>query len=385
MYVSTRRHRVLTKDKRYNKYVYYDNYMGYLTGVYEMIMDERKKRILQAIIDDYIDTAEPIGSRTIARKHELGLSSATIRNEMADLEEMGFLAQPHTSAGRIPSDKGYRLYVDKLMPVHDLSVEELEKLKTEMELRINELSHLLRQASVVLSRFTKYTSMMITPQLNDSTIKAIQVVPIKQGKALIIVVNNADIVRNGLVKISEYIKPEALIRISSILNNKLSGFAIHQVNLHMIRDMGRELGVSGEILLPILDGVAECIEKMDSQEVFVEGTTNILNYPEFRDVSKAREFMNLIEEKTSIGKALVETVGSEDISVRIGTENDLSSIKACSLITIDYNIGNGLNGTIGIIGPTRMEYPKVISSMRYIRKLVSDEIIRLLGQNSRDG
>ncbi|NLK85923.1 MAG: heat-inducible transcription repressor HrcA [Clostridiaceae bacterium] len=350
-----------------------------------MIMDERKKRILQAIIDDYIDTAEPIGSRTIARKHELGLSSATIRNEMADLEEMGYLAQPHTSAGRVPSDKGYRLYVDKLMPAHDLKIEDIEKLRSEMEFRINELSQLLRQASAVLSRFTQYTSMAVSPQLRASTIKAIQVVPIETGKALVIVVNNADIVRNGLVKISEYIKPQALITISNILNNRLSGLALHQVNLHIIKELERETGVPGEILMPILDGAADCIEQIDNQELYVEGTSNILNYPEFKDVAKARELMSMIDEKSTICKALADNARKDGLTIKIGTENDLTWIKDCSLITVNYNIADKLSGTIGIIGPTRMEYPKVISSLRYISKIVSDEINRLTGQDPGTG
>ncbi len=350
-----------------------------------MIMDERKKRILQAIIDDYIDTAEPIGSRTIARKHELGLSSATIRNEMADLEEMGYLAQPHTSAGRIPSDKGYRLYVDKLMPVHDLRVEEIDRLRSEMELRINELSQLLKQASAALSKFTRYTSMAVSPQLRASTIKTIQVVPIDVNKALVIVVNNADIVRNSLVKISEHIDPDSLIRISNILNSKLAGLALHQVNLYTIMDMEREAGVSGEVLMPILDGVADCIERIDNQEVFVEGTTNILNYPEFRDVAKARELMSMIGEKTSITKVLASNIGQDGLTIRIGTENDLVWIKDCSLITINYNIADSLSGTLGIIGPTRMEYSKVISSLRYVSRIVSDEICRLIGREPDHG
>jgi heat-inducible transcriptional repressor len=350
-----------------------------------MIMDDRKKRILQAIIDDYIDTAEPIGSRTIARKHELGLSSATIRNEMADLEEMGYLAQPHTSAGRIPSDKGYRLYVDKLMPAHDLRAEEIERLRSEMELRINELSQLLKQASAVLSRFTRYTSMAVSPQLKASTIKAIQAVPIDSNKALVIVVNNADIVRNSLVKLSEAVDAESLIKISNILNSKLSGLALHQVNLCTIKDMEKEAGVSGEVLMPILDGVADCIEQIDNQEIFVEGTTNILNYPEFRDVSKAREFMSMIDEKTSIHKVLADCVRQDGITVRIGTENDLSWIKDCSLITINYYISDTLSGTLGIIGPTRMEYPKVISSLKHVSKIVSDEINRLIGREPGSG
>jgi heat-inducible transcriptional repressor len=350
-----------------------------------MIMDERKKRILQAIIDDYIDTAEPIGSRTIARKHELGLSSATIRNEMADLEEMGYLAQPHTSAGRVPSDKGYRLYVDKLMPVHDLRAEEIDRLRSEMELRISELSQLLKQASAALSRFTKYTSMAVSPQLKQSTIKAIQVVPVDASKALVIVVNNADIVRNSLVKLSERVDTDTLIRISNILNSKLSGLALHQVNLNTIKDMEREAGVPGEVLMPILDGVSDCIGQIDNQEVFVEGTTNILNYPEFRDVAKAREFMSMIDEKTTICKALADSVSQNGITIRIGTENDHVRIKDCSLITINYNIANTLRGTLGIIGPTRMEYSKVISSLRYVSRMVSDEINRLIGQDPGRG
>ena len=220
-----------------------------------MNMDERKKRILQAIIDDYIDTAEPIGSRTIARKHELGLSSATIRNEMADLEEMGYLAQPHTSAGRVPSDKGYRMYVDQLMQVYDLQQDEIEKIKSAMELRINELSQLIRQASAVLSRFTRYTSMVVTPQMKTSIIKALQVVPIEVGKAMVIVVTNAGIVRNNLIKISEQLQPDTLIMISNALNSKLNGLTVEQVNKQLILEIEKEIGMSIDILMPLLSGV----------------------------------------------------------------------------------------------------------------------------------
>ncbi len=345
-----------------------------------MIMDERKKRILQAIIDDYIDTAEPIGSRTIARKHELGLSSATIRNEMADLEEMGFLAQPHTSAGRVPSDKGYRLYVDELMQVRELEFEEIEKIKSAMEMHINELSQLIRQASAVLSRFTKYTSMVITPQMKTSTIKAIQVVPIESGKAMVIIVTNAGIVRNILVKISENVAPDVLITVSNALNNRLTGLTIEKVDIRLIKELEKELGMPGELLLPILSGAADCINQIDNPEVYVEGTTNIFNHPEFSgDMVKARDFMNLLDERAGICRMLFEAVNSEGINVRIGSENDLSGIRNCSLITTSYNIADMFAGTIGIIGPTRMEYPRVISSMRYVRKLMGEEINRLLG------
>jgi heat-inducible transcriptional repressor len=346
-----------------------------------MFLDERKRKILQAIIDDYIDTAEPIGSRTIARKHELGLSSATIRNEMADLEEMGFLAQPHTSSGRIPSDKGYRLYVDQLMQTHELSLREIDLIKTAMEMKINELSQLIKQASAVLSRFTRYTSMATTPQMKTSTIKAIQVVPVVTGKALVIVVTNAGIVQNNLVKISESIKPDMLIMISSILNEKLSGLTIEQVNMRVISEIAREAGISGEILLPIFESAADCINQIDSAEVYIEGTTNIFNFPEFRDLVKAREFMNLLDEKSSLGRLLADVSDNAGIVVKIGSENDITEIKDCSLITASYSLGGTFIGSIGIIGPTRMEYSRVISSMNYIRKKINEEINRLLGSD----
>lgn len=344
-----------------------------------MTMDERKRKILQAIIDDYIDTAEPIGSRTVARKHELGLSSATIRNEMADLEEMGYLAQPHTSSGRVPSNKGYRLYVDQLMQVHDLNTDEIEKIKSAMETRINEMSQLIRRASAVLSRFTKYTSMAITPQMRTSSIKAIQVVPIEDGKAMVIVVTNAGIVRNSLVKISECVQPHMLIMISNVLNNKLTGLTIEEVNVRIIKELEREIGISGEILLPILEGAADLINQIDNTEVYIEGTTNIFNHPEFRDMVKARDFINMLDEKASLCKMLFDSIEAGGITVRIGSENDISCIRECSLITANYTIADTFIGTIGIIGPTRMEYPKVISSMKFVRRLMNEEVSRLLG------
>ena len=344
-----------------------------------MTMDERKRKILQAIIDDYIDTAEPIGSRTIARKHELGLSSATIRNEMADLEEMGYLAQPHTSSGRVPSDKGYRLYVDQLMQVYDLNSNEIEKIKSAMEMRINELSQLIRQASSVLSRFTKYTSMAVSPQMKTSTIKAIQVVPIEAEKAMVIVVTNSGIVRNSLVKISESVQPDMLIMISNVMNSKLNGLTIEEVNVRVINELEKEVGISGEVLLPILQGAADCINQIDNPEVYIQGTTNIFNHPEFRDMVKARDFMNMLDEKASLCKMLFDSIEAGGITVRIGSENDISGIRECSLITANYNIADTFIGTIGIIGPTRMEYPRVISSMKIVRRLMNEEVSRLMG------
>lgn len=345
-----------------------------------MFLDDRKRRILQAIIDDYIGTAEPIGSRTIAKKYELGLSSATIRNEMADLEEMGYLAQPHTSAGRIPSDKGYRLYVDHLMKVSELSLEDIDNIRNAMGVHINELSQLIRHASMIMSRITKYTSMAATPQMKKSVLKAIQVVPIEPGKALVIVVTNAGVVRNNLTKISETVSPENLIKISSIVNEKLSGLTIEQINLPVIMDIEKQIDVSKEILIPILSGVADCINLIDDPEVYLDGVTNILNYPEFRDVVKAKEFLSLLDEKDVLSRLLSGNKESTGINIQIGNENELDEIKDCSLVTATYSVGDFVLGSIGVIGPTRMEYSRVISSMNYIRKKINHEIIKLIGE-----
>lgn len=346
-----------------------------------MFIDDRKRLILQAIIDDYINTAEPIGSRTIARKHELGLSSATIRNEMADLEDMGFLAQPHTSAGRIPSDKGYRLYVDQLMKARDLTGEEIENIKQAMEIKINEMSQLIRQAAVVMSRITRYTSMATTPQMKRSILKAIQVVPIEPGKVLVIVVTDAGIVRNSLVKITEAISPDFLIKISNILNEKLSGCAIEQVSLSVIMEIENEIGVRNGTLTPILNCLADCINQIDNTEVYLDGTTNIFNYPEFRDIIKAREFLNTLDEKEILFKLLNVEKESAGINIQIGNENELNEIKGCSLVTTTYSMGDIVIGSIGVIGPTRMEYSRVISSMDYIKKKINQEICRLIGRD----
>lgn len=348
-----------------------------------MFLDDRKKKILQSIIDDYISTAEPIGSRTVARKHELGLSSATIRNEMADLEEMGYLTQPHTSAGRIPSDKGYRFYVDQLMFSSELTVEEIYSIKSAMETKINELSQLLKQASIAMSKITKYTSMAATPERRNSVLKAVQVVPVERGKALVIVITNAGIIKNSLVKISETVLPEFLITVSNIFNEKLSGLTIDQINMPVIREIEFLIGSSQEILLPILNGVTDCINQIDNSEVYLDGAINMLNYPEFSDVGKAKEFLNLMDTKDLLGKVLSDMSQSNDsIAIHIGKENKVEEMKDCSLVTTTYSMGNIVIGTIGIIGPTRMEYSKVLAAMSYMKKKISEEIDKLIGKDS---
>jgi len=346
-----------------------------------MLLDDRKLRILQAIIDDYINTAEPVGSRSIAKKHELGLSSATIRNEMADLEEMGFLEQPYTSAGRVPSDKGYRLYVDQLMKINELSENDVQKIKNAMDVRINELSQLIRNASVVMSQLTKYTSIAVTPHNKQSVLKAVQVVPIEQGKVLVIIVTDTNIVRNSLVRISENITPDFIIQVSNILNEKLKGFTLEMLKSDILsNEMEQLTSLPYGLIKPVFDGIEDLIRTIDKPEVYLEGTTNILNFPEFREVEKAKEFLSILDEKKFISDLLINNLYNDnDIVIQIGNENIIEGIKDCSLVTASYSVGNHVIGTIGIIGPTRMEYSKVVSSMNYIRNKINQEILKLLG------
>lgn len=347
-----------------------------------MTLDERKLKILKAIIDDYIDTAEPVGSRTIARKQILGLSPATIRNEMADLEDMGYLEQPHTSAGRVPSDKGYRLYVDKLMQMRQLDLEDIEAVSKALDTKINELGQLIKQASVIMSRITKYTSIAMSPQMDQSTLRAVQVVPIENGKALIVVVTNTGVVKNTIIRISENIAPETVIKVSNVINEKLSGLTVEQINLPIIRELEYSIGLSHEIIFPILNGIAECIGQIDNSEVYMEGSKNIFNYPEFQDINKAKEFLEVLEEKDILQRILkCSTEDPCEVIIRIGSENTLPEIKDCTLVTTTYSFGNKVIGSIGVIGPTRMEYSRVVSSINYIKDRMNKELFRLIGEN----
>lgn len=349
-----------------------------------MFLDDRKKNILHAIIDDYINTAEPVGSRTLARKHGLGLSSATIRNEMADLEDMGYLFQPHTSAGRIPSDKGYRFYVDRLMKSSQLTVEEMHSIKFAMETRINELSQLLKQASIVMSQITKYASMAAAPGKQNSILKAVQVVPVEKTKALIVVITNAGVIKNSLINIPETVLPEHLITVSNIFNEKLKGLTIDKINMPIIREIELLLGNISDILLPILNGVTDCINQIDSPEVYLDGTINMLNYPEFNDVIRAKEFLNLMDAKDVWGKMLNNIYKDGNyVKIIIGKENKIAEMRDCSIITTTYNLGSVMIGTIGVIGPTRMEYSKVLAAMDYMRKEINEEIRKLIGKDEK--
>lgn len=333
-----------------------------------VMLGERKRDILRIIIDDYVSTGEPIGSRTIARKYNFGLSPATIRNEMSDLEEMGYLQQPHTSAGRIPSDKGYRLYVDELMNASTLDQQDLMSIR-EMLLDnyFTAIEQVVRHTTELLSVLTHYTTIAVTPSIKKNFIRNVQIIPIDNVNALLIIITGSGVIKNNLIKLPEPIEQEFLLRFSNILNEKLYGLTIESITFPIIQEIQSLMGKNRDILMPILDVISRNISNIEDDNVYFDGTLNILDYPEYSNIEKAKEFLDLIKCKQNIYD-LLKNNSNESIKISIGRENYVDKIDDCSLVSTTYMIGDKILGTVGVIGPKRMNYPKVVSSMDIIRK-----------------
>jgi heat-inducible transcriptional repressor len=322
-------------------------------------MDERKIRILQAIINDYITNAEPVGSRTIAKKYDLGISSATIRNEMSDLEEMGYLEQPHSSAGRKPSNKGYRLYVDKLMKVDELTPQEEYIIKNQILVNaLFEVNTIIKHATILLSELTNLTSIVKTPSVSRSYIKYIQLVNIDSGNILLLLITDSGIIKSNVIRIGKNVSVDILAKLSNILNARLKNLNCEQINLEVINNLKKDLEGYEDIFNAIIPVLYESLSSSESPEIYMEGATNIFNYPEYKDIEKAREFLSLLDNKNKVSGLLNN---SSDISIKIGAENFTEGAEDCSVISAVYNVKNRPVGEIGVIGPTRMPYSKVIS------------------------
>lgn len=350
-----------------------------------MLLDDRKKRILRAVVDGYIITGEPVGSRTIARRYEEGLSSATIRNEMADLEDMGYLEQPHTSAGRIPSDKGYRLYVDELMKKRQLSMTEIENINNSLKAKIGEIGQMIKQASLVLSQATKYTSMAIAPQVSKSIIKTVQLVPVDQTKALVVIVTSSGAVESIIARTGAETSPGQLSRLTTVLNESLRGLAIEQITSQVITELQARAGEHRSVLSPVLKAIFECINSIDSKEVYLEGTTNMLNFPEYSDINRVKEVLGIFDAKDVLYKMLNSMREPSGVNVTIGSENGFDEMRDCSVVTAAYNMGDKTIGRIGVIGPMRMNYAHVISYIEFVRDVINREISKIICEISGDG
>lgn len=328
-------------------------------------MDERKKKILKAVIRNYLETGEPVGSRTISKYTDLNLSSATIRNEMSDLEEMGYIIQPHTSAGRIPSDKGYRFYVDTMLEEKEREVEELKGLLTEKD---EKMDTMLRRVAKVLAANTNYAAMVTTPQYHHNKLKFIQLSRVDAHQILAVIVVEGNVIKNTILNVNEVLDDETLLKLNILLNTHLNGLSIEEINLGMISELKQQAGIHSSIVSDVIDAVAEAIKSDEDLKIYTSGTNNILKYPELTDNrERASELINIFEEKQSLGELVTETLAGENntgIQVYIGNETPVSSMKDCSVVTATYELGEGMRGTIGIIGPKRMDYDKVIGTLK---------------------
>lgn len=344
-----------------------------------MKLDARKLNILQAIINDYIITAEPVGSRTVAKKYNLGVSSATIRNEMSDLEEMGYLEQPHTSAGRVPSDKAYRLYVDKLIKVRSLDNQEAEYIKELYHNKIMQLEQVIFHTARVLSDVTNYTSIALAPQLSKVTIQHIQLVPVDKDFALLVVVTSSGILKDTLIRIPEGIDKEFLSKVSNILNDKFGGKTFSEIDMKELSTVRDAFAENQKFFNSLVDTLTSSFQASQEKDVYLEGTTNIFKLPEYQDIFRARTFLSLMEEKDLLYHILANSQ-NDGVKVSIGTENPHEELRDYSIVTATYSLGERVLGTIGVIGPTRMEYSRAISVMDYMGKALSSYLTKLYGK-----
>ena len=332
----------------------------------EMQLDERKTKILQAIIRNYLETGAPVGSRTISKYTDLNLSSATIRNEMADLEEMGYIIQPHTSAGRIPSDKGYRLYVDTMMEQKDKELQEMKEMMLEKE---DKMDTLLKQVAKLLAVNTNYASMISAPAVHKNKLKFIQLSRVDVNQMLAVIVMEGNVIRNNILPVSEELSDENILKLNILLNTHLNGLAIEEINLAMIQNLKQQAGIHSEIISNVVDAIAEGIKADEDLEIYTSGTNNIFKYPELADQQRASEIINTFEEKQMLTELVQDTLSDENntgIQVYIGDETPISSMKDCSVVTATYELGEGMRGTVGIIGPKRMDYDKVVDALKTI-------------------
>lgn len=342
-----------------------------------MELSDRKQKILQAIIDEYIGTAEPVGSRAISKKNALGLSSATIRNEMADLEEMGYLIQPHTSSGRIPSDVGYRFYVNSLMRRYQVSVEALEKMQSIMAEKVSQLELIIKKASLMASALTEYTTVVTSPKLNSARIKKIELVNLGYGNVMIVIITNAGVIKNQSVEIN--IDDDTAAKITEALNSRISGYTADELTFDRIREIGNEIeksfDIAPKVFINILNFVYEAIDALDETEIYVNNAKSLLSYPEFSDVGKAREMLTFLENKENLIKLIGDA--KDGVDVKIGAENEFEELSDSSLVTVNYKMGDKVVGRIGVIGPKRMNYAKVIASLDCISNHVDNILYQL--------
>lgn len=339
-----------------------------------MELDERKIKILNSIIQTYLITGEPVGSRTISKYTDLNLSSATIRNEMSDLEDLGYIIQPHTSAGRIPSDKGYRFYVDNLMKEKIAEVDEMKDILIE---KADKLDHLLKHVAKLLATNTNYATMISAPQYKRNKLKFIQLSRVEDNQLLVVVMLDGNMIKNRLIEVDERVSEDEVAKLNILINTFLQGLNLQEINMELIQRMKVQAEGYGQIIGHIIDAIAIVIQEEDDLEIYTSGTTNLLKYPELGDREKASELLYTMEEKKALTELIVDQQDSDEenknpIQIYIGSESPVSTMKDCSIVTATYELEEGVQGTIGIIGPKRMDYKKVVGNLQTMMNQLDD-------------
>ena len=332
------------------------------------VLTDRKKKILKAIIKTYMETGEPVGSRTISKDGDLNVSSATIRNEMSDLTDLGYIVQPHTSAGRIPSDKGYRLYVDKLMREKEDEIEEIRNLMIE---KTDKMEKVLKKVAKVLASNTNYATMVSVPQYSGSKLKFIQLSRVNELQLVAVVVCEGNVIRNQIINLNEEMDDETILKLNLLLNTNLNGLPIQDINLGMIARLKEQAGIHSGLVARVLDAVAATIQvDEDDMEIYTSGATNFFKYPELSDKTKATELISAFEEKQELVDLVKDRMADGEntgVQVYIGDELPIATMKDCSVVTATYELGDGMHGTIGIVGPKRMDYENVVNSLKTLK------------------
>ncbi|MEG0765329.1 MAG: heat-inducible transcriptional repressor HrcA [Pseudoflavonifractor sp.] len=339
-----------------------------------MDLTERKKRILRVIIENYIETAEPVGSKTIVEASGLDISSATIRNEMADLETLGFLEQPHTSAGRIPSPRGYRLYVNELMAEHRLSVQETQRMNQALHLKMQELDRVIDQAGHIVSQLTQYPAFALSSGKQSVTIRRFDLLMVERSAFIIVVMTDTNAVRNRLVRLpADFTEPQLQL-LNTLLNTSFTDLTLDQITPELMRVARHAAGEAYGLISLVVSFAIEVLEELENRRVHTAGLTHILEHPEYRSLEKAQTLMSYLDQDTDPGRF---PIPKDDLTnILIGPENIALALKDTSVVMASYDIGEGMRGIIGVVGPTRMDYAKITARLSYL----ADGLARLFNQ-----
>lgn len=329
------------------------------------MLDARKRKILQAIITDYISTAEPIGSRTIARKYDLGVSPATIRNEMSDLEMLGYIEQLHTSSGRIPSAKGYRFYVDSLLPFEQVSDNEKVLIEHWYQAKVRRIEEVFQETAKILSRMTRNISMVLAPQFSQCIFKYLQFLPLDERRVILVIVTDTGFVENKVISLPEQTSYEDLQQIAVGINSRLAGLPFDKIKSSVLREIKNDILRDSGLIETAVEIVQEALTVEKNERVYLGGTTQLLNQPEFRDVDKVKGLLNILEQEKLL-RDILQVQDKDGVVVRIGEENKYTGIQECSMVQATYSIDGKVVGALAVLGPTRMEYGKIMAILDFM-------------------